>query len=60
MVALERLAPAFFVFINAACTAGSNHEYLMTIKQLHEIALPSLNPLSLLSPLPTILQLNCV
>jgi hypothetical protein len=57
---LERLAPAFFVFINAACAAGSNQEYLMTIKQLHEIALQSLNPVSMLSPLPTILQLNCV
>lgn len=32
----------------------------MTIKQLHEIALLSLNPVSMLSPLPTILQLNCV
>jgi hypothetical protein len=55
-----RLAPAFSTFVDVACVVGSDREYPMIIKQLHEIALRSLKPLSPPSPFPTILQQNCV
>jgi hypothetical protein len=51
-----RLAPAFSTFVDVACVVGSDREYPMIIKQLHEIALRSLKPLSPPSPFPTILH----